>query len=68
MEIVKELIIVVESDAYNGIPALDPEKLKIFNTVREITDVLCIQSWPETMSDLSVFSNLQTIQGRTLYK
>uniref|UniRef100_A0A7N6F9P8 Receptor protein-tyrosine kinase n=1 Tax=Anabas testudineus TaxID=64144 RepID=A0A7N6F9P8_ANATE len=55
-------------DDYNGIPALDPEKLKIFNTVREITDFLCIQSWPENMTDLSVFSNLRTIQGRTLYK
>uniref|UniRef100_A0A7N6A2B8 Receptor protein-tyrosine kinase n=1 Tax=Anabas testudineus TaxID=64144 RepID=A0A7N6A2B8_ANATE len=57
-------------DDYNGIPALDPEKLKIFNTVREITGVyfLCIQSWPENMTDLSVFSNLRTIQGRTLYK
>uniref|UniRef100_A0A4W6EI95 receptor protein-tyrosine kinase n=1 Tax=Lates calcarifer TaxID=8187 RepID=A0A4W6EI95_LATCA len=58
----------VKSDKYNGVPPLDPEKLKIFNTVQEITDVLCIQSWPENMSDLSVFSNLQTIQGRTLYK
>uniref|UniRef100_A0A7N8YH64 Receptor protein-tyrosine kinase n=1 Tax=Mastacembelus armatus TaxID=205130 RepID=A0A7N8YH64_9TELE len=46
------------------------EKLKVFNTVREITGVymLSIQSWPEKMSDLSVFSNLQTIQGRTIYK
>lgn len=25
------------SDPYNKVPALDPEKLKIFNTVREIT-------------------------------
>lgn len=27
----------LHSDEYNGVPALDPEKLKIFNTVREIT-------------------------------
>lgn len=27
----------LHSDDYNKIPALDPEKLKIFNTVREIT-------------------------------
>lgn len=33
-----------------------------------ISDILSIQSWPKNMSDLSVFSNLQTIQGRTLYK
>uniref|UniRef100_A0A3Q2QFV4 receptor protein-tyrosine kinase n=1 Tax=Fundulus heteroclitus TaxID=8078 RepID=A0A3Q2QFV4_FUNHE len=55
-------------DEYNRIPALDPEKLKVFNTVEEITDFLGIQSWPESLSDLSVFSNLRTIQGRTLYK
>uniref|UniRef100_A0A3Q1H793 Receptor protein-tyrosine kinase n=1 Tax=Anabas testudineus TaxID=64144 RepID=A0A3Q1H793_ANATE len=64
------LVTGIKGDDYNGIPALDPEKLKIFNTVREITGVyfLCIQSWPENMTDLSVFSNLRTIQGRTLYK
>uniref|UniRef100_A0A3Q1IFN8 Receptor protein-tyrosine kinase n=1 Tax=Anabas testudineus TaxID=64144 RepID=A0A3Q1IFN8_ANATE len=62
------LVTGIKGDDYNGIPALDPEKLKIFNTVREITDFLCIQSWPENMTDLSVFSNLRTIQGRTLYK
>ncbi|XP_029006519.1 receptor tyrosine-protein kinase erbB-3a isoform X2 [Betta splendens] len=62
------LVTGIQGDEYNGIPALNPEKLKIFNTVREITDFLCIQSWPENMTDLSVFSNLQTIQGRTPYK
>lgn len=29
---------------------------------------LNIQSWPENMTDLSVFSNLATIGGRTLYR
>ncbi|XP_068598627.1 receptor tyrosine-protein kinase erbB-3-like [Brachionichthys hirsutus] len=62
------LVTGIQGDDYNDVPALDPEKLNIFNTVREITDVLSIQSWPKNMSDLSVFSNLQTIQGRTLYK
>ncbi|KAI3370155.1 hypothetical protein L3Q82_024938 [Scortum barcoo] len=62
------LVTGIKGDEYNNVPALDPEKLKIFNTVREITDILSIQSWPKSMSDLSVFSNLQTIQGRTLYK
>ncbi|XP_067443578.1 receptor tyrosine-protein kinase erbB-3a isoform X1 [Thunnus thynnus] len=62
------LVTGIKGDEYNQVPALDPEKLKIFNTVREITDILSIQSWPENMSDLSVFSNLQTIQGRTLYR
>ncbi|KAM4613430.1 receptor tyrosine-protein kinase erbB-3a isoform 2-T2 [Polymixia lowei] len=62
------LVTGIKGDAYNNVPALDPQKLKIFSTVREITDILSIQSWPESMSDLSVFSNLQTIQGRTLYR
>ncbi|XP_068450203.1 receptor tyrosine-protein kinase erbB-3a isoform X2 [Clinocottus analis] len=62
------LVTGIKGDDYKHVPALDPEKLKIFNTVREITDILSIQSWPENLSDLSVFSNLQTIQGRTLYK
>uniref|UniRef100_A0A3P9BQZ9 Receptor protein-tyrosine kinase n=1 Tax=Maylandia zebra TaxID=106582 RepID=A0A3P9BQZ9_9CICH len=63
------LVTGIEGDAYNKVPPLDPEKLKIFNTVEEITGVyfLNIQSWPASMSDLSVFSNLQTIQGRKLY-
>ncbi|XP_056158078.1 receptor tyrosine-protein kinase erbB-3-like [Lampris incognitus] len=62
------LVTGIQGDVYKNIPALDPEKLKIFRTVREITDILCIQSWPANVSDLSVFSNLQTIQGRTLYR
>ncbi|XP_066520621.1 receptor tyrosine-protein kinase erbB-3a [Hoplias malabaricus] len=62
------LITGINGDPYNNISALDPKKLKIFNTVREITDFLSIQSWPKEMKDLSVFSNLTTIQGRNLYK
>ncbi|KAL7891576.1 hypothetical protein AOLI_G00010520 [Acnodon oligacanthus] len=62
------LITGIKGDRFNNISALDPKKLQIFNTVREITDFLSIQSWPEEMDDLSVFSNLTTIQGRTLYK
>ncbi|CAL8335619.1 unnamed protein product [Lota lota] len=62
------LVTGIKGDDYKSIPAIDPEKLKIFSTVREITDNLNIQSWPANMSDLSVFSNLQTIEGRTLYR
>lgn len=62
------LITGIKGDPYNNISALDPKKLKIFNTVREITDFLSILSWPEEMEDLSVFSNLATIQGRNTYK
>ncbi|KAL2104276.1 hypothetical protein ACEWY4_001144 [Coilia grayii] len=58
----------IKGDAWNNIPPLDPEKLKVFSTVREITDTLNIQSWPDSLSDLSVFSSLTTIQGRSLHR
>ncbi|XP_035265410.1 receptor tyrosine-protein kinase erbB-4-like isoform X2 [Anguilla anguilla] len=61
------LITGIKGDVYHGIEALDPEKLNVFRTVREITGFLNIQSWPENMTDLSVFSNLATIGGRSLY-
>uniref|UniRef100_W5K5T5 Receptor protein-tyrosine kinase n=1 Tax=Astyanax mexicanus TaxID=7994 RepID=W5K5T5_ASTMX len=54
-------------DMYHGIGALDPERLNVFRTVKEITGFLNIQSWPENMTDLGVFSNLATIGGRSLY-
>ncbi|MGH0139970.1 UNVERIFIED_CONTAM: hypothetical protein FKN15_017783 [Acipenser sinensis] len=55
-----------DRDPWRNISALDPEKLKIFRTVREITGFLNIQSWPKQFNDLSIFSNLTTIRGRTL--
>ncbi|XP_036401897.1 receptor tyrosine-protein kinase erbB-4-like [Megalops cyprinoides] len=61
------LITGIKGDVYHGIEALDPEKLNVFRTVREITGFLNIQSWPENMTDLSVFSNLAIIGGRSLY-
>ncbi|TNN03135.1 receptor tyrosine-protein kinase erbB-4 isoform X2 [Takifugu rubripes] len=61
------LITGIKGDSYHNIEALDPEKLNVFRTVREITGFLNIQSWPDNMTDLSVFSNLATIGGRTLY-
>ncbi|KAG7471886.1 hypothetical protein MATL_G00102810 [Megalops atlanticus] len=61
------LITGIMGDDYHNISALDPQKLNVFRTVREITDILSIQSWPKQLTDLSVFSNLTTIQGRTLY-
>lgn len=60
------LILGIKGDVYHNIPPLEPEKLKVFNTVREITGILNIQSWPDELSDLSVFSSLTTIQGRSL--
>uniref|UniRef100_A0A3B4GQN6 Receptor protein-tyrosine kinase n=1 Tax=Pundamilia nyererei TaxID=303518 RepID=A0A3B4GQN6_9CICH len=61
------LITGIKGDVYHNIEALDPEKLNVFRTVREITGFLNIQSWPDNMTDLGVFSNLATIGGRALY-
>uniref|UniRef100_A0A3Q2YSJ8 Receptor protein-tyrosine kinase n=1 Tax=Hippocampus comes TaxID=109280 RepID=A0A3Q2YSJ8_HIPCM len=61
------LITGIKGDVYHDIEALDPEKLHVFRTVREITGFLSIQSWPDNVTDLSVFSNLVTIGGRSLY-
>ncbi|XP_027879598.1 receptor tyrosine-protein kinase erbB-4 isoform X1 [Xiphophorus couchianus] len=61
------LITGIKGDVYHNIGPLDPEKLNVFRTVREITGYLNIQSWPDNMTDLSVFSNLVTIGGRALY-
>uniref|UniRef100_A0A8C9S178 receptor protein-tyrosine kinase n=1 Tax=Scleropages formosus TaxID=113540 RepID=A0A8C9S178_SCLFO len=58
----------ITGDPYHNISALDPEKLNVFRTVQEITGNCVIQSWPKEFTDLSVFSNLTTIQGRSLYK
>ncbi|KAL1020893.1 hypothetical protein UPYG_G00006070 [Umbra pygmaea] len=58
----------IEGDLYNNISKLDPKKLEVFRSVQEITDILHIESWPEELSNLSVFSNLTTIQGRSLQK
>uniref|UniRef100_A0A667WGL7 receptor protein-tyrosine kinase n=1 Tax=Myripristis murdjan TaxID=586833 RepID=A0A667WGL7_9TELE len=57
-------------DDFKNIPPLDAKKLEVFRTVREITGlyILNIQSWPKELSDLSVFSGLTTIQGRSLFK
>ncbi|XP_041944084.1 receptor tyrosine-protein kinase erbB-3a isoform X2 [Alosa sapidissima] len=62
------LVTGIEGDPYKKIPPLDPNKLQVFRTVREITDILSVQSWPKEMQNLSVFSNLETIQGRTLFR
>ncbi|TMS16828.1 Receptor tyrosine-protein kinase erbB-3 [Larimichthys crocea] len=62
------LVTGILGDDFKNIPPLDAKKLEVFRTVREITDILNIQSWPNELNDLSVFSSLATIQGRSLYK
>nr|XP_055044790.1 receptor tyrosine-protein kinase erbB-3b isoform X1 [Misgurnus anguillicaudatus] len=61
------LILGIKGDSYHNITALEPEQLKVFSTVQEITGILNIQSWPDELNDLSVFSSLTTIQGRSLH-
>ncbi|KAF7689754.1 receptor tyrosine-protein kinase erbB-4-like [Silurus meridionalis] len=61
------LVTGIKGDMYHGIRALDPERLSVFLTVKEITGFLNIQSWPENMTDFGVFSNLSIIGGRALY-
>uniref|UniRef100_A0A3P9INS5 Receptor protein-tyrosine kinase n=1 Tax=Oryzias latipes TaxID=8090 RepID=A0A3P9INS5_ORYLA len=62
------LVTGILGDDFKNIPPLDAKKLEVFHSVREITDILNIQSWPEELKDLSVFSSLTTIQGRSLHK
>ncbi|XP_057684332.1 receptor tyrosine-protein kinase erbB-3b [Corythoichthys intestinalis] len=62
------LVTGILGDDFKKIPPLDAKKLEVFRTVKEITDILNIQSWPKELNDLSVFSSLTTIQGRSLYK
>ncbi|KAH0626879.1 hypothetical protein JD844_002155 [Phrynosoma platyrhinos] len=54
-------------DPKTNTPPLDPQQLKIFENLKDLTGYLYIESWPETLSDLSPFQNLQVIRGRALY-
>uniref|UniRef100_A0A8C1VUK8 Receptor protein-tyrosine kinase n=1 Tax=Cyprinus carpio TaxID=7962 RepID=A0A8C1VUK8_CYPCA len=52
-------------DQHTKTPGLDPAKLNIFKTVKEITGYLVIQQWPKNLPSLSAFENLEVIRGRT---
>ncbi|XP_055112515.1 receptor tyrosine-protein kinase erbB-2 isoform X22 [Symphalangus syndactylus] len=59
-------------ESFDGDPAsntapLQPEQLQVFETLEEITGYLYISAWPDSLSDLSVFQNLQVIRGRILH-
>ncbi|XP_076838213.1 epidermal growth factor receptor [Brachyhypopomus gauderio] len=56
-----------EGDGYTKTPKMAPSKLSVFETVKEITGALVIQYWPQNMSSLSPFENLEVIRGRTKY-
>ncbi|XP_058038818.1 receptor tyrosine-protein kinase erbB-2 isoform X3 [Ahaetulla prasina] len=54
-------------DPATNIPPLQPEQLEVFMHLKDLTGFLYIESWPETLLDLSPFQNLQVIRGRALY-
>ncbi|CAL8402257.1 unnamed protein product [Gadus morhua 'NCC'] len=56
--------ITFSGDKYDNIPPMDPAKLEYFRTVKEITGYLFIHQWPENMTSLAVFENLEIIRGR----
>ncbi|XP_030258084.1 epidermal growth factor receptor [Sparus aurata] len=55
----------IHGDTYTKTPKMQPSQLEVFKTVKEITGYLWIQTWPESMSSLSPFENLEIIRGRT---
>ncbi|KAG7523732.1 epidermal growth factor receptor [Solea senegalensis] len=55
----------IHGDTYTKTPKMDPAQLDVFKTVKEITGYLWIQMWPESMTSLSPFENLEIIRGRT---
>ncbi|KAF7239165.1 Receptor tyrosine-protein kinase erbB-2 [Varanus komodoensis] len=54
-------------DPSTNTPPLNPEHLKAFENLKDLTGFLYIESWPGSFSDLSPFQNLQVIRGRALY-
>ncbi|KAM4605499.1 epidermal growth factor receptor [Polymixia lowei] len=54
----------IHGDDYTKTPKMDPAQLDVFKTVKEITGFLWIQTWPENMTSLSPFENLEIIRGR----
>ncbi|XP_060762391.1 epidermal growth factor receptor [Neoarius graeffei] len=57
-----------QGDKFTGTPPLDPARLNIFKTVKEITGTLLIQCWTSDLPSLSPFENLEVIRGRTKHQ
>ncbi|KAG5851248.1 hypothetical protein ANANG_G00091050 [Anguilla anguilla] len=55
-------------DLFTKTPSLDPAKLDILKTVKEITGSLLIQAWPSNLTSLSPFENLEIIRGRSKHQ
>ncbi|XP_018613223.2 epidermal growth factor receptor isoform X2 [Scleropages formosus] len=54
-----------KGDSFTNTSEMNPSKLEVFKTVKEITGFLVIQEWPSDMESLSPFENLEIIRGRT---
>uniref|UniRef100_A0A8C7UHG7 Receptor protein-tyrosine kinase n=1 Tax=Oncorhynchus mykiss TaxID=8022 RepID=A0A8C7UHG7_ONCMY len=52
----------IHGDTFTKAPKMDPAKLEVFKTVREITGYLLIQNWPENMTSLNHCSCLAITQ------
>ncbi|KAK5642470.1 hypothetical protein RI129_008637 [Pyrocoelia pectoralis] len=48
-------------------PAMHPDQLQVFTTLKEITGFLNIQAYHQDFKNLSCFRNLEVIGGRTLH-
>ncbi|XP_072009463.1 epidermal growth factor receptor-like isoform X2 [Engystomops pustulosus] len=57
----------IHGDRYTNASAMDPAKLNVFKSVREITGYLVVNYLPENFTDLSIFENLEVIRGRPKY-
>lgn len=49
-------------------PQMHPDRLEVFNTLKEITGFLNIQAYHPNFKNLSYFRNLEVIGGRVLYE
>ncbi|KAB1265370.1 Receptor tyrosine-protein kinase erbB-2 [Camelus dromedarius] len=57
-----------EGDPASNTGPLQPEQLRVFESLEEITGYLYISAWPDSLPDLSVFQNLRVIRGRILHE
>jgi len=52
----------------NAYPSMDPSRLEVFATLKEITGYLNVQADHDSFTDLSAFRNLEIIGGRTTFE
>ncbi|XP_066877306.1 receptor tyrosine-protein kinase erbB-2 isoform X5 [Kogia breviceps] len=57
-----------EGDGASNTAPLQPEQLRVFESLEEITGYLYISAWPDSLPDLHVFQNLRVIRGRVLHE